>query len=109
MNLAFLALLCYYGGGRGKAPGRLFLACERLPLDGAAAHFLFLHDPLNTLSEFFERVALLNQLEDRLEQCLGDVHLVHSLTSFLKGFSPALRVYNTSFRVICQYIFYIFS
>lgn len=90
MNLAFLALLCYYGGGRGKAPGRLFLACERLPLDGAAAHFLFLHDPLNTLSEFFERVALLNQLEDRLEQCLGDVHFVH-LPHFLpEGLQPCL-------------------
>ena len=76
---------------------------------GQPLTFLLLHDPLDTLTKFVQRVALLNQLEDRLEQCLGDVHLVHSLTSFLKGFSPALRVYNTSFRVICQYIFYIFS
>ena len=79
---------------------RLPVACFWLvsgSVRGEPLTFLLLHDPLDTLTKFVQRVALLNQLEDRLEQCLGDVHLVHSLTSFLKGFSPALRVYNTPF------------
>ena len=57
---------------------------------GEPLTFLLLHDPFDTLAKFVQRVALLNQLEDRLEQCLGDVHFVH-LPHFLpEGLQPCL-------------------
>lgn len=51
------------------------------------------HDSLHAGSEFFKRLALLNEFEDRSQQSLRDLHLVHSPhRPFVRGFSSALRV-----------------
>ena len=62
------------------------------------------HDALDAGSEFFERFALLDEFEDCFQQSLGDVHLVHCLTSFCKSFaSLPYMYYYKGFPFICQH------
>ena len=73
-----------------------------LSLVGGRYPFLFTHDPLDALAEFFERFALGDELQHRTEQGHRGVHLVHFLTSFLKGLAaPALQslYYTNSCRL----------
>ena len=57
-----------------------------------ALFYLLTHDSLHAGSEFLKRFALLNEFEDRSQQSLRDLHLVHSPHSFHKRFPSALRL-----------------
>lgn len=60
--------------------------------------YLLIHDALDAFAEFFERFALLDEFEDRFQQRLGDVHVVHSPRSFQKAVRLCLTcLYYTIF------------
>ena len=55
-------------------------------LEWVATLFLLLvHDALHTLAQLFKRFAFLDKLEDRFQQRLRYIQVVHFLTSFCKS------------------------
>ena len=75
-----------------RLPARLFGVESSGALVGVATLFLLLvHDALHALAQLFKRFTLLDKLEDRFQQRLRYVQVVHFLTSFCKSWLLCLH------------------